>query len=160
LAIGAGLAEAEDARKLPRIGQVFGTNPVIVAPFNEAFRQGLRSLGYVDGENVTILPRYAHSDAARFPALISELIALNVDVLVVAHTPIPAAMQLTKTIPIVPPSMDDPVRAGFVASFAHPGGNVTGGSGLGPVAASELFATMNTTWWSEKGAILKATLFH
>jgi putative ABC transport system substrate-binding protein len=130
LAIGAGLADAEDARKLPRIGQVFGTNPVIARPFDEAFRQGLRDLGYVDGENVTILPRYAHGDPARFPALLSELIALNVNVLFVAQTAIPAAMQLTKTIPIVAPAMEDPVRAGLAASFAHPGGNLTGLSGL------------------------------
>ena len=130
LAVGVGLADAEDTRKLPRIGLVFGSNPSSAKPFDEAFRQGLRSLGYVDGETVTILPRYALGDAARFPALLGELIALNVDVLVVAHTAIPAANQLTKTIPIVAPTMDEPVRAGFVASFAHPGGNLTGGSVL------------------------------
>ncbi len=131
LAIGAGFADAADARKLPRIGLVFGSNPSSAKPFDEAFRQGLRSLGYVDGETVTILPRYALGDAARFPALLSELIALNVDVLFVAHTAIPAAMELTKTIPIVAPTMDDPVNAGYVASFARPGGNLTGGSVLG-----------------------------
>lgn len=127
LAIGVGLADAEDARKLPRIGQVFGSNPIIAKPWDEAFRQGLRDLGYVEGKNVIILPRYAHGDSVRLPALLSELIALNVDVLFVAHTAIPAAMQLTKTIPIVAPTMDDPVRAGFAASLAHPGGNLTGG---------------------------------
>lgn len=127
LAIGVGLADAEDARKLPRIGQVFGSNPIIAKPWDEAFRQGLRDLGYVEGKNVIFLPRYAHGDSARFPALLSELIALNVDVLFVANTAIPAAMQLTKTIPIVAPTMGDPVRAGFAASLAHPGGNLTGG---------------------------------
>ncbi len=128
LAIGVGLAAAEDARKMPRIGQVFASNPVSTRPFDEAFRQGLRDLGYVDGKNVTILPRYAHGHPERFPALLSELIALNVDVLFIAPTAIPAAMQLTKTIPIVAPTMEDPVHAGFVDSFAHPGGNLTGGS--------------------------------
>ena len=137
LAIGAGLADAEDARKLPRVGQVFGTDPIIVRPFDEAFRQRLRSLGYVDGENVTILPRYAHGDSARFPALLSELMALNVDVLVVTGTAIPAAMQLTKTIPIVAPAMGDAVREGFAASFAHPGGNLTGGSVMIPETNSK-----------------------
>ena len=86
LAIGAGLADAEEPQKLPRIGEVFGANPVIARPFDEAFRQGLRSLGYVDGENVTILTRYAHGDPARYPALLSELIALKVDVLVLPQT--------------------------------------------------------------------------
>jgi putative ABC transport system substrate-binding protein len=116
LAIGVGRVDAGDAEKLPRIGQVFGASPAVARPVDEAFRQGLRDLGYVDGKNVTILPRYAHGHPERFPAMLSELIALNVDVLVVATTAIPAAMQLTKTIPIVSPSMDDPVRAGFVAS--------------------------------------------
>jgi putative ABC transport system substrate-binding protein len=127
LAVGVGLANAQDARKLPRIGQVFGSNPIIAKPWDDALRQGLRDLGYVDGKNVIILPRYAHGDSARFPALLSELIALNVDVLFVAHTAVPAAMQLTKTIPIIAPTMDDPVKAGFVASVAHPSGNLTGG---------------------------------
>ena len=137
LAIGVELANAEDARKLPSIGQVFGSNPIIARPWDEAFRQGLRDLGYVEGKNVIIVPRYALGDSARFPALVSELIALNVDVLFVAHTAIPAAMQLTKTIPIVAPTMDDPVRAGFAASLAHPGGNLTGLSGLGPETDSK-----------------------
>lgn len=131
LAVGAALAHAEDAGKLPRIGQVFGSNPVIAKPFDEAFRKGLRDLGYVDGENVAILPRYAHGDPARFPALLGELIELKVDVLLLAYTAVPAAMQLTKTIPIVGPAMGDAVGDGFVASLAHPGGNLTGGSTLG-----------------------------
>jgi putative ABC transport system substrate-binding protein len=130
--VGVGLADAEDAQKLPRIGQVFGSNPVFVRPFDEGFREGLRDLGYVDGDNVIILPRYAHGDPARYPALLSELIALKVDVLLLANTVVPAAMQLTKTIPIVAPTMGDAVADGFAASFAHPGGNVTGGSVLGP----------------------------
>ena len=106
-------------------------------PFDDAFRQGLRDLGYVEGKNVTILPRYAHGDSAQFPALLRELIAFNVDVLFVGHTAIPAAMQLTKTIPIVAPTMDDPVGAGFVASLARPGGNLTGGSMLKLETASK-----------------------
>jgi putative ABC transport system substrate-binding protein len=130
LAIAAGLTGAEEPRKPPRIGQVYGTNPITARPFDEAFRQGLRSLGYVDGQNILLLPRYAHGDAARFPALLSELIALDVDVLVVAGTAVPAAARATRTIPIVCPTMDDPVTAGFADSFAHPGANVTGLYGL------------------------------
>ena len=136
LGILAGLAYAEDARQLPRIGLVFGSNPVITKPFDEVIREGLRSLGYVDGENVTILPRYAHGDPARFSALISELIELKVDVLFLTGTAVPAAIQLTKTIPIVA-VMGDAVREGFVASFAHPGGNITGGSVLAPETGSK-----------------------
>ena len=119
LAIGACPVDAENPRRLPRIGQVFGANSVIAKPSDEAFRRGLRNLGYVDGENVIILPRYAHGDSARFPALLSELIALNVDVLVVTSTAVPAAMQATKTIAIVCPTMEDPVEAGLAASFAR-----------------------------------------
>src|ERR1700704_3426414 len=86
LVISIGLADADDAKRLPRIGLVFGSSPNIAKPWDEAFRQGLRDLGYVDGKNVIGLPRYANGDAARFPTLLSELIALNVDVLFVAHT--------------------------------------------------------------------------
>ena len=130
LAIGACPVDAENPRRLPRIGQVFGANSVIAKPSDEAFRRGLRNLGYVDGENVIILPRYAHGDSARFPALLSELIALNVDVLVVTSTAVPAAMQATKTIAIVCPTMEDPVEAGLAASFARSGANLTGLYGL------------------------------
>ncbi len=115
---------------MPKIGQLFGTNPSIAKPYDEAFREGLRSFGYVDGNNVILLPRYAHGDPRQFPVLLTELIALNVDVLVVTGTAVPAAMEATRTIPIVCPAMTDPVRDGFVASLAHPGVNLTGGYGL------------------------------
>jgi ABC-type uncharacterized transport system substrate-binding protein len=130
LTICCGLADAEENRKTPKIGQLYGTNPSIAKPYDEAFREGLRSFGYVDGNNVILLPRYAHGDPKQFPALLNELIAPNVDVLVVTGTGVPAAMKATRTIPIVCPSMTDPVRDGFVANLAHPGGNLTGGYGL------------------------------
>ncbi len=137
LTIGYALADAEEGRELPKVGQLFGTNPSVAKAYDEAFRDGLRSLGYVDGKNVILLPRYAHGDPKQFPALVSELIALNVDVLFAATTALPAATQATRTIPIVAPTMDDPVKAGFVKSFAHPGGNVTGGSTLVPETDSK-----------------------
>ena len=130
LAISAALASAEDTRKLPKIGVVFGTNPVIGKPFDEALREGLHSLGYVEGENVLMLRRYAQGDAARFPAMIRELIGLNVDVLLVPNTAVAAAVRSTKTVPIVGLAMADPVAAGFVSSLARPGTNLTGLYGL------------------------------
>jgi putative ABC transport system substrate-binding protein len=134
LAISFGSAGAEERQKLPKIGQLYGTNPSIAKPYDDAVRDGLRSLGYVDGKNITLLPRYARGDPKQFPALLSELIAFDVDVLVVAVTALPAAIQATRTIPIVAPSMADPVAEGLVASLAHPGANLTGGAGLGPAA--------------------------
>ena len=133
-----GVASADEARKIPKIGQVFGTNPSIAKPYDEAFREGLRSLGYIDGRNIVFLPRYAQGDPNQFPNIISELIASNVDVLVVAITAIPAALKTTRTIPIVAGSLGgSPVEAGYVSSLAHPGGNITGGGGFGPEQSSK-----------------------
>jgi putative ABC transport system substrate-binding protein len=129
-AISYGLAGADEGRKLPKIGELFSANPSVYKPYDEAFRDGMRSLGYVDGKNVIFLPRYAQGDYTQFPRLVSELIAADVDVLVVSIAAVQVAMQATRTIPIVAPTMADPIRDGLVASMAHPGGNLTGGSGL------------------------------
>jgi putative tryptophan/tyrosine transport system substrate-binding protein len=88
-------------------------------------------LGYVDGKTILLIPRYAQGDFSQLPQLLSELIALNIDVLFVPLATLPAAMQATRTIPIVCPTMGDPVHDGFVASLAHPGGNLTGGDIVG-----------------------------
>ncbi|HEV8458500.1 MAG TPA: ABC transporter substrate-binding protein, partial [Methylomirabilota bacterium] len=99
----------------------------------EAFRQGLRDLGYVEGRNVVIEYRDAEGNVERLPALAAELVALKVDVIVVGGTPaVLAAKQATKTIPIVFTVAADPVADGLVTSLARPGGNVTGLSNLGP----------------------------
>jgi putative tryptophan/tyrosine transport system substrate-binding protein len=152
-------AGAEEGRRPPRVGQLYGTNPSIAKPYDEAFRDGLRSLGYVDGKNIVLLPRYAHGDPKQFPGLLSELIALNVDVLVVAITALPAAMQATRTIPIVAPSMGDPVRDGFVTTLAHPGGNLTGGAGMGPEVESKRlqFAMEVVPGLARAGLLFEAT---
>jgi putative ABC transport system substrate-binding protein len=127
LVIGYGLACADEDRKVARIGQLY-SDPSTAKPYDEAFRDGLRSLGYVEGKNVVLVPRYAKGDPNKFPALLSELIAADVDILLVAITAIPAAMKGTRTIPIVAPAMGgDPVADGIVASIAIPGGNITGG---------------------------------
>jgi len=123
-----GLSSADEGQKSPKIGQVFGSNPATAKAYDDAFRDGLRKLGYVDGKNIVLLPRYAQGDVTRFPDLLTELIAEHVDVLVIANTAVYAAKRATRTIPIVVPSMGgSPVEDGIVASLAHPGGNVTGG---------------------------------
>ena len=99
------------------------------SPREEAFRRGLRDLGYVEGKNVVIEYRYAEGRSDRLPAIFAELIRLKVDIIVTSGAPpvIRAAQQATRTIPIVMPGVVvDPVMAGFVASLAKPGGNITG----------------------------------
>ena len=127
------LAEAQQAKKVPRIGFLGGnsrsTNPARI----EAFRQGLRELEYVEGKNIVIEWRYAEGKPDRLPALAAELVHLKVDVIVTAGPPpTRAAKQATSTIPIVMALDDDPVGSGFAASLARPGGNITGLSTLDP----------------------------
>jgi putative ABC transport system substrate-binding protein len=99
----------------------------------EAFRQKLRELGHVEGKNIAIEYRWAEGQDDRLPNLTSELVRLKPDVIVTTGTPgAVAAMQATKTIPIVMASSADPVGSGLVASLARPGGNVTGFTILGP----------------------------
>jgi putative tryptophan/tyrosine transport system substrate-binding protein len=97
------------------------------APVWGAFIQGLRELGYVEGQNITIVHRSSEGRYQRLPDLAAELVRLKVDVIVApASQNVRAAMQATRTIPIVMTGTGDPVAAGLVASLAHPGGNVTG----------------------------------
>jgi putative tryptophan/tyrosine transport system substrate-binding protein len=125
-------ATAQPAGKVPRIGWLTtGVRPAEPHPLLEAFRQGLRDLGYVEGRNMRIESRYAESQEDRCPALAAELVRLPVDVLVAAGTaPIQAAQHATSTIPIVMAWGTDPVAQGFVASLARPGGNITGLSAM------------------------------
>jgi len=119
-------AEAQQAAKVARIGYLAGS--LAGAPHaREAFRQGLRDLGYVEGGNVVIEYRSAEGKPERLPALAAELVALKVDVIVVSGTPQAlAARQATRTLPIVFAAVADPVGGGLVTSLARPGGNVTG----------------------------------
>ena len=99
----------------------------------EAFRQGLRELGYVEGKNIVIEWRYAEGKLDRLPALAAELVRLKVDIIVTAGPTVTrAAKEATVTIPIVMALDNDPVGNGFVASLARPGGNITGLSTLSP----------------------------
>jgi putative ABC transport system substrate-binding protein len=125
--------DAQQAAKIARIGYL-STNLAANPHIHEAFRQGLRDLGYVEGRNVVIEYRDAEGKRERFPALAAELVALKVDVIVAAaaNTLALAAKQATRTIPIVFAGAVDPVGTGLVASLARPGGNVTGASTLSP----------------------------
>jgi putative ABC transport system substrate-binding protein len=123
-------AEAQRVSKLPRVGVL---SPFTSASdsFLEAFRQGLRDLGYVEGQNVLFEYRSAEGTADRLPGLAAQLTRLRVDVIVTTTSPgAQAAKQATTTIPIVLGGADDAVEQGFVVSLARPGGNVTGVSWL------------------------------
>ena len=112
------LAEAQQARKIPRIGFLAGNRQGLA---NEAFPLGLRDLGYIEGQNILIEYRYPEGMNDRIPSLVAELVQLKVDVLV---SPLPqaiiAAKQATKTIPIVMMTTQDPVATGLVDSLARP----------------------------------------
>jgi putative tryptophan/tyrosine transport system substrate-binding protein len=127
------VAEAQQPKKIPRIGFLSGATPSTISTRVEAFRQGLRELGYSEGKNIVIEWRYAEGKLDRLPALAAELVHLKVDVIVsAAPAPTRSAKQATATIPIVMGNDDDPVGSGFAASLARPGGNVTGLSTLSP----------------------------
>ena len=123
-------AEAQQPKKAPRIGYL-DTGSRSSAVF-EAFQQGLRDLGYIEGQNITIERRSTEGMAERLPNLAAELVQLKVDIIVVGGSPATqAAKNATKTIPIVMTNVTDPVGIGLVASLAHPGENVTGLSNVG-----------------------------
>jgi len=122
--------EAQPAGKVYRIGMLERTSPAINAANLDAFRQGLRDLGYVEGKNFVIEYRSADGRDERFPGLAAELVRLKVDLIVTRGTPALAAKHATGTIPVVITGLADPVGQGVVASLAHPGGNITGVSAI------------------------------
>jgi len=121
-------AQAQQPKKVYRIGYLSGTDRVTDDPRAEGTRRALKELGYIEGQNIIIEYRHAEGKAGRNAELAAELVRLNVDLIVVAggEGNIRAATNATKTIPIVMMGQADPVNAGFVASLARPGGNVTG----------------------------------
>jgi putative ABC transport system substrate-binding protein len=127
------IAEAQQGKKIHRIGYLGATFPVATAARVEAFRQGLKELGYIEGKNIASEYRWAEGKFDRLPHLAAELVRLKVDVIVTGG---PAgtrpAREATATIPIVMAFDNDPVGSGFVASLARPGGNITGLSILSP----------------------------
>jgi putative ABC transport system substrate-binding protein len=126
-------AAAQQPPKIAKIGVLVASSPAAWAHFLEAFRQGLRELGHVEGKTFVLELRYGEARAERLPDLARELVSLKVKVIVaVADSGIAAVKQQTRAIPIVMVASADPVETGFVASLARPGGNVTGLSLISP----------------------------
>jgi len=131
-------AYAQEPGKVPRIGYLSGSPPSAIAEHNEAFRQGLRDLGYVEGRNIFIEWRSAKGKRDRLPALAIELARLKVDIIVTAGPSVTrSAKKATSTIPIVMAQDPDPVANGFVASLGRPGGNITGMSRIAPALSGK-----------------------
>jgi len=127
------LAEAQQPKKVPRIGYLAAASASANPARIEAFKQGLRELGYMEGKNIVIEWRSAEGKSEPVPALAAELVRLKVDVIVTAGSlATRAAKEATVTIPIVFAQDSDPVGNGLVASLARPGGNITGLATLGP----------------------------
>src|SRR5262245_9364174 len=132
------IAEAQQPKKVPRIGLLSAASPSSVSARVEAFRQGLRELGYVEGKNIFIEYRYSEGKVERLNELAAELVRLKVDLIITAGpTATRPAKEATVTIPIVMAQDTDPVGSGFVASLARPGGNITGFSALSPEIAGK-----------------------
>ena len=132
-ALAAPLAMAQQPAKVPRIGYLFSFVRSQGEHLWQACRQGMRELGYVDGRNVVLEPRWADGHHERMPALVAEMVRLRADVIVAAATPANLAAKAgAGAIPVVMVAVADPVRVGLVASLARPGGNVTGLSLLTP----------------------------
>ena len=137
-------AEAQQAKKVPRIGFLSGFSSSSDRKRIEAFRQGLRELGYVEEKNIVIEYRYAEGKLDRVPTLVADLVGLKVEILV-SGGPIPtrAAKEANVTISIVMTQDTDPVGNGFVASLARPGGNITGLSTLAPELSGKRLELLN-----------------
>ena len=126
-------ADAQQAPKTAKIGILSATTPAALAPSVEAFKQGLRELGWVEGKSFVLEVRYGEGKVERLSELARELVALKMHVIVTpADLSIAAIKRETQTIPIVMALSSDPVGAGFVASLARPGGNITGLSNISP----------------------------
>jgi putative ABC transport system substrate-binding protein len=120
-------ADAQQPKKVPRIGVLVPTTPVASSQRIEDFWRGLRELGYADGININIVYRYADGKTDRLPAIAAELVGLKVDIILAANNNVARSVSaLTKTTPIVLLSGSDPIVGGLVASLAQPGGNITG----------------------------------
>ena len=125
--LGSLAAQAQQTGNVYRIGFLGNSTAALEANLVGPFREGLRDLGYDEGRNILIEYRWAEGKYERFPALIAELIALKVGVIVSAGTPAALAVKkATTSIPFVMVAVDDPVGTGLVASLARPGGNITG----------------------------------
>src|SRR6185295_12127513 len=118
---------AQSPVRVPRIGVLYTGSPATAAQSSEAFDHGLREHGYVAGKNIVVERRFGEAKPERLAELATELVRLKMDVIVTStDEAIAAVKRQTQTIPIVMTASTDPVATGFVASLAHPGGNITG----------------------------------
>jgi putative ABC transport system substrate-binding protein len=126
-------ADAQQTVRVPRVGFMGNSTAALEANLVGPFREGLRELGYEQGRNIVIEYRWAEGKYERFPALITELLAANVDVIVTAGTPASLAVKkATSSVPLVMIAVGEPVATGLVASLARPGGNITGVTSISP----------------------------
>jgi putative ABC transport system substrate-binding protein len=127
------VANAQDSKKVRRIGLLTAGSPSTMAARTEAFRQGLHELGYVEGKNIVIEYRYAEGKRERWPDLASEMVRLKPDVIVVGGTGLTRSVkEATSTIPVVVGGAGDLIGTGLVSSLARPGGNITGSTSISP----------------------------
>jgi putative ABC transport system substrate-binding protein len=139
-------ADAQQAPRTAKIGILSATTPAALAPGIEAFRQALRELGYVEGKTFALEVRYGEGKLERLTELARELVRLKMDVVVTpADLSVAAVKRETQTIPIVMAFSSDPVGAGFVASLARPGGNVTGLSNISPELSGKRLELLRET---------------
>jgi len=141
----AGFTEAQQSAKIPRIGYISRASGPGVN--EEIFRQGLRSLGYIDGDTIAIESRFAHEKLDQLPQLVADLIRLKVAIIVAGSgaATVQAAKTATTTVPIVMTNVNDPIALGFVASLAHPGGNITGLANLSPEISGKQLELLKET---------------
>ena len=126
-------ADAQSSTKVPRIGVLYTGTPSTASQSSEAFRQGLREQGYVEGQNIVVEQRFGDGKPERLTELAAELVRLKVDMIVTStDEAIVAVKRQTQTIPIVMIASTDPVGTGFVSSLARPGGNLTGFTSINP----------------------------
>jgi putative ABC transport system substrate-binding protein len=145
-AIGGAVAQAQQPGKVPRIAYLSGASLSSQSANTEALQQGLRELGYVEGQNIIIEYRYADGNRDRQRALARSLVRLKVDVIVASSGgDTRAAKEATATIPIVIAQSDDPVASGFVASLSRPGGHITGLSTLSPELSGKRLELLKET---------------
>jgi len=138
--------EAQQPKKIPRIGFLMPGSRADYAVRIEAFQNGLRELGYIEGQNIAIEWRFTEGKSARLADIAADLVRLKVDVIVTSTTPVAAATaSATGSIPIVMAASADPVGTGLVASLSHPGGNITGLSMLGPESDGKALEVLQET---------------
>ena len=135
----AAIGAAHSQPRIWRVGFLVAGSSASLGHLLEAFSHGLRELGYIDGHNLRIEARWAQGQMARLPVLAAELVHLNVDLIVAGGAPaVKAAQEATRVIPIIMGAVNDPVRLGFAASLARPGGNITGLSNMGDETSGKL----------------------